>query len=152
MYARRYMRDGKNLWELASEVDVLLLNGERFLDFPRPLPLGITFMGAIGEESTNPKNLSLPAEIESIYGKRNSKGVIIFSLGTVSNTSNMPIGMMDHFFEAFTRFPEYEFLLKVEISLPKKFQHVTNIHVRRVNYASNMNDEFSARSGSLRRH
>ncbi|KAH7726584.1 CRE-UGT-60 protein [Aphelenchoides avenae] len=42
----------ENLWQMSQQVRVLLVNGERFLDFPRPLPTGITFMGEVGKKSS----------------------------------------------------------------------------------------------------
>ena len=105
--------------------------GERFLDFPRPLPVGVTFMGSIGEELAGASQVPapLPSEIESVYGAPNTLGVVIFSLGTVSNTSNMPPGMVDKFVEAFARLPQYNFLVKLEMSLPAHLRHATNVHV-----------------------
>lgn len=37
-----------DLWELSLNVSALLINGERMLDFPRPLPNHIAFSGELG--------------------------------------------------------------------------------------------------------
>ncbi len=39
-----------DLWELSKSVPALLINGERMLDFPRPLPLHIQFTGELGKK------------------------------------------------------------------------------------------------------
>lgn len=76
-----------DLWGLSQRVNVLFVNGERFLDFPRPLPDGITFMGEVGQRASGKSKIS--PEIDRIL-ENAKKGAVIFSLGTVSNTSSMP--------------------------------------------------------------
>ena len=49
-------------------------------------------MGEVGKSTPN-KRKAFPPEIDSII-KRAHKGLIIFSLGTVSNTTNMPSRML----------------------------------------------------------
>lgn len=34
-----------HLWDLAATVPVMLLNGDNFMDFPRPLSAGIHYLG-----------------------------------------------------------------------------------------------------------
>lgn len=47
--------EADDLWTLtAQKVHVLLINGDRFLDFPRPLPQNIVFMGELA--LANPKS------------------------------------------------------------------------------------------------
>jgi glucuronosyltransferase len=89
---------------MSQQVRVLLVNGERFLDFPRPLPTGITFMGEVGKKAYAKE---LPQDLRGIVD-RAKKGFVIFSLGTVSNTTNMPPQMISSFVQAFGRLPDYE--------------------------------------------
>uniref|UniRef100_A0A915DDW0 glucuronosyltransferase n=1 Tax=Ditylenchus dipsaci TaxID=166011 RepID=A0A915DDW0_9BILA len=52
VYKQKFAKkNDPDLWQLSQRVDVLLINGERFLDFPRPLPVGIAFMGEVGKSS-----------------------------------------------------------------------------------------------------
>uniref|UniRef100_A0AC35TM24 Glucuronosyltransferase n=1 Tax=Rhabditophanes sp. KR3021 TaxID=114890 RepID=A0AC35TM24_9BILA len=119
---RKEYTDNEDLWDLSQNVRVLLINGEKFLDFPRPFPIGISFMGEVGSKS---KLNTLPAEIESII-KKAKKGIIIFSLGTVSNTTNMPTQMIHSFVESFGQFPDYEILWRMEMDVPeaKKYKNI----------------------------
>ncbi|PIO66518.1 UDP-glucoronosyl and UDP-glucosyl transferase [Teladorsagia circumcincta] len=75
-------KDEPDLWELSRNVPALLINGERMLDFPRPLPIHITA-----------KKVEFDDDLRAILQKP-SKGLIVFSLGTVSNTTNMPQQMI----------------------------------------------------------
>ncbi|KAE9552483.1 hypothetical protein FO519_004296 [Halicephalobus sp. NKZ332] len=119
MYKKEYRpsHDAPDLWELSQNVRILFVNGDRFLDFPRPLPLGITFMGEVGKKSSR-SELVFPNEINEIIN-RAEKGIIIFSLGTVSNTTNMPPQMLRSFVEAFGKFPEYQILWRMEMEVPE---------------------------------
>jgi len=119
MYKKEYCpsHDSPDLWELSQNVKILFVNGDRFLDFPRPLPLGITFMGEVGKKSSR-SNLVFSSEINDII-ERAIKGIIIFSLGTVSNTTNMPEQMIHSFVEAFGQFPEYQILWRMEMNIPQ---------------------------------
>uniref|UniRef100_A0A1I8BU62 Glucuronosyltransferase n=1 Tax=Meloidogyne hapla TaxID=6305 RepID=A0A1I8BU62_MELHA len=65
----------KNLWNIGQQVSVLLLNGERFLDFPRPLPTFILNLGSLASKQQKfGKKIILDPDIESIYSKKESKG------------------------------------------------------------------------------
>jgi hypothetical protein len=70
----------EDLWVMGRHVSVLLLNGERFLDFPRPLPIFILSLGALASKQQKLKATSLEPDIEFIYSKKESKGVVIFSM------------------------------------------------------------------------
>ncbi|TKR68396.1 hypothetical protein L596_024386 [Steinernema carpocapsae] len=54
------------------------------------------------------------------------KGAILFSLGTVSNTTNMPEHMLNCFVEAFAQFPDYNILWRMEMEVPQaaKYKHI----------------------------
>uniref|UniRef100_A0A1I8A7N2 glucuronosyltransferase n=1 Tax=Steinernema glaseri TaxID=37863 RepID=A0A1I8A7N2_9BILA len=125
MYSRLVGPGKPDLWELSSRVDVLFINGEAMLDFPRPFPQGIVFMGEIGKGKKKQKALS--AEFEKLV-TASSKGTILFSLGTVSNTTNMPQHMLNCFVEAFAQFPDYSILWRMEMDVPEAAKY-KNIHI-----------------------
>ncbi|KAI3410069.1 putative UDP-glucuronosyltransferase ugt-60 [Globodera pallida] len=126
-----------NLWSLsARSVPVLLINGERFLDFPRPLPLNIGFMGelaTVGKKAGVDGDVAdeLEPDLASVYSRPDSKGVVVFSMGTVSNTSNMPPEMAQSFLDAFSQMPNYDFLWKTEQTELAGVDRMPNVHLRR---------------------
>jgi hypothetical protein len=73
---------------LAKNVRVVLINGDRFLDFPKALPPGINFMGELGASKTKSRLPMFTGQIGEIVN--NATDLVIFSLGTVSNTTQMP--------------------------------------------------------------
>ncbi|RCN36275.1 UDP-glucoronosyl and UDP-glucosyl transferase [Ancylostoma caninum] len=121
-YYRSIVGEGEpDLWDLSRHVPALLINGERMLDFPRPLPIHITFSGELGVKKAA-KKVEFDEELRSILDQP-SKGIIVFSLGTVSNTTNMPeqmIGWLIHdvfqksFVEAFAKLDDYTILWRME--------------------------------------
>ncbi|MFH4976677.1 hypothetical protein AB6A40_003386 [Gnathostoma spinigerum] len=116
-YMYRNMIDSgeADLWDLSRNVRVLFINGEQLLDFPRPFPIGIRFMGQIGVRKQKKASV-LNNDIKELVD-RSEKGFIVFSLGTVSNTSNMPDSMLNSFIEAFRGFPEYTILWRLEMEV-----------------------------------
>lgn len=65
-------------------------------------------------------------EIAEIVNR--AKNLVIFSLGTVSNTTSMPQQMVNGFVEAFSRFPEIDFLWRMEAEI-KDAKRYRNIHL-----------------------
>ncbi|VDP48884.1 unnamed protein product [Soboliphyme baturini] len=58
-------------------------------------------------------------------------GVILFSFGSVVNTTYMPHGMKVKFADAFRRFPNYTVIWKMDDQLPEEMRSVSNIKVFR---------------------
>uniref|UniRef100_A0A1I7XK23 glucuronosyltransferase n=1 Tax=Heterorhabditis bacteriophora TaxID=37862 RepID=A0A1I7XK23_HETBA len=97
-YTRFVGSDHPDLWTLSQNVPALLINEQK-----------ITF----------------DEHLKIILAKP-SKGIILFSLGTVSNTTNMPQNMIDSFVGAFARLPAYTILWRMEkvINEVEKLDHV----------------------------
>ncbi len=76
-------------------VQSLMINGDQLLDFPRPLPYGFTFTGELRPRENRKRSQTAPKLAEAWQGivDNSEKGIVIFSLGTVANTSEMPVEM-----------------------------------------------------------
>ncbi len=87
-------QDRPELVTLARNAKHYYANGDRVLDFPRPLPYGAKFLGDLSR--TKEKIATAPMEDEwtRIAERTNSNGTIVFSPGTLVNTSTMPERMM----------------------------------------------------------
>lgn len=118
--------DEDDLWELAkSTVPSLLINGDRMLDFPRPLPVHIAFSGELGVRKG--KKAVMEKWLEDIIEKP-TDGLIVFSLGTVSNTTNMPVQMINSFLGAFGKLSTYTILWRMEKSVAGAEKY-DNVHL-----------------------
>ncbi len=83
-----------SVWELMHGVGMLLVNGEEWLEFPRPLIRGVNYLGEIGTKQKRIADVpeALDQKWEQIINA-GFKGLILFSLGSVANTTRMPIEM-----------------------------------------------------------
>ncbi|VDL81159.1 unnamed protein product [Nippostrongylus brasiliensis] len=88
--------DKPDLWDLSTNVAALLINGDR-----------IDSLVSATKPAEFDENLSRILE-------KPSKGVVVFSLGTVSNTTNMPQQMIDSFVGAFSRLSDYTIIWRME--------------------------------------
>ncbi len=85
--------DRPSLFELLDRIGQLYINGEPFIDFPRPFPIGMNYLGATGVKKQAPgAELGLKEPWISICQVEND-GIILFSIGTVANTTKMPVYM-----------------------------------------------------------
>lgn len=59
-----------------------------------------------------------------------TKGVVLFSLGSFTNTATMPAAMKKGILDAFHEFPEYTFIMKISLSDEDKalFAGYRNVH------------------------
>ncbi|CAB3401792.1 unnamed protein product [Caenorhabditis bovis] len=116
----------EDLWQLSkTRVICLLINGNRMLDFPRPLPLHIGFAGEMGVAK---KSANVDEWLDAIVSRPTDDGLIVFSLGTVSNTTNMPEQMITSFLGAFSRLPNYTILWRMEKTV-KGVETLNNVHL-----------------------
>uniref|UniRef100_A0A914WA21 glucuronosyltransferase n=1 Tax=Plectus sambesii TaxID=2011161 RepID=A0A914WA21_9BILA len=56
---------------------------------------------------------------QKVMNESSENGVVIFSMGSVASTKDMPIEMKNAIINAFSHFPQYTFLVRMEGELPK---------------------------------
>lgn len=58
------------------------------------------------------------------------KGAVIFSLGSITNTTAMPTSLKKDILDAFARFPNYKFIMKISVADDDKqlFAAYDNVH------------------------
>jgi len=116
---------GKTLNDLAIErIMTLYVNGEEVLDYPRPFLPGMIFLGQLDHHT----NIS---ELDEKWKNMTSAkdGVIMFSLGTVANTSTMPMAMKTAFLDAFKQFPTYTIIWRLEGEAPAGTEEQKHIKI-----------------------
>ncbi|KAK6062037.1 UDP-glucoronosyl and UDP-glucosyl transferase, partial [Cooperia oncophora] len=92
-----------------DKTDYFLMNCNEFTESTRPTLLSIHHVG--GSAISTPRPLS--NEFEHVVSK-GAKGVILFSLGSLVKSSDMPVAVRRAFTEAFQSFPEYVIIWKVD--------------------------------------
>ncbi|GMS97437.1 hypothetical protein PENTCL1PPCAC_19612, partial [Pristionchus entomophagus] len=92
------------------------------LDEPRPITPRIKYIGGIGF----PKPKSLPMEIENIL-KTAKKGNVLFSFGTQVSSNSISNHIIINFIAAFKRFPEFNFIWKLDGRTPMNSTNIFNL-------------------------
>uniref|UniRef100_A0A7I4Z768 UDP-glucuronosyltransferase n=1 Tax=Haemonchus contortus TaxID=6289 RepID=A0A7I4Z768_HAECO len=92
---------------IQDKTDYFLMNTNEFTESTRPTLLSIHHVGGCAISPPQP----LSEEFEQIVSK-GSKGVILFSLGSLVKSSDMPVFVRRAFTEAFQSFPDYVILWK----------------------------------------
>uniref|UniRef100_A0A914VC94 glucuronosyltransferase n=1 Tax=Plectus sambesii TaxID=2011161 RepID=A0A914VC94_9BILA len=109
MFRKRFGADFPDLDTLAGSSPLVFVSSEEFIDFPRPILHKTVYIGGLGLKNAKP----LDSKFEQLMsiGK---KGTVFVSLGSVVQTSAMPKSLKSTLFDAFTVFPDYCFLFKID--------------------------------------
>lgn len=112
--------------DLIRSAQAFYINGEMYLEFPRPIFHGTRYLGMLGYNHTE---ISKPLTSEWAKIMDSSQmGVVIFSLGSLANTSFMPDEMIEGMAQAFVNLTdEYSVIWKLENPKPW-IQKLTNVH------------------------
>uniref|UniRef100_A0A9J2Q7Y8 glucuronosyltransferase n=1 Tax=Ascaris lumbricoides TaxID=6252 RepID=A0A9J2Q7Y8_ASCLU len=102
-------QDFPDLAVLARNAAIAFINVPQIVAIPRPISGKIVFVGGIAMK----KSSNLSKEFAEIFDRPNSR-VVLFSLGSITKARLMPMEMKMAFLEAFARFPEYDFIFKVD--------------------------------------
>ncbi len=79
--------------EMMSKAPAFFINGEVLLEYPRPLPFGSHYLRDLHSSSKLAIETPLDPNWETFVNS-GKKGVIIFSLGSLANTTYMPEDMI----------------------------------------------------------
>uniref|UniRef100_A0A0N4Z514 glucuronosyltransferase n=1 Tax=Parastrongyloides trichosuri TaxID=131310 RepID=A0A0N4Z514_PARTI len=97
-----------NLRNLAANSTLGFVMTDEILDVPRPILHKIIYIGGLGFSKTNLLNSYWDENM-----KMGEKGVILFSMGTGASFSLFPLNKKLDVLKAFSDFPDYHFILKI---------------------------------------
>uniref|UniRef100_A0A914V172 glucuronosyltransferase n=1 Tax=Plectus sambesii TaxID=2011161 RepID=A0A914V172_9BILA len=109
MFRRNFGADFPHLDKIAGDSALIFVNSEEFLDFPRPILHKTVYVGGLGLKESKP----LDEKYEKLMNI-GRKGTVLVSLGSIVKTSGMPMPLKEQLFAAFTHFPDYYFLFKID--------------------------------------
>ncbi|CAD5224033.1 unnamed protein product [Bursaphelenchus okinawaensis] len=95
--------------DLAKETELILVNTDELVDFPRPLPPNVIHIGGLGMDKVD---TSLPDDYVNIMS-RGKNGIIYFSFGSVVPTNALPQVYMKNIIDSFGRMQDYYFVVKI---------------------------------------
>uniref|UniRef100_A0A914ZN62 UDP-glucuronosyltransferase n=1 Tax=Parascaris univalens TaxID=6257 RepID=A0A914ZN62_PARUN len=123
---RKYVgADFPELKQLMRASPILFVNTHPLIDIPKPISANMFYIGGIAMRQGKP----LSKEFEKLIHSSN-KGVVLFSLGSITNTTAMPTAMRKGILDAFHEFPDYTFIMKISVSDEDKalFGGYGNVH------------------------
>ncbi|CAJ0959376.1 unnamed protein product, partial [Mesorhabditis belari] len=94
--------------EVARSAPLIMVNNNELYDQAEPTLHKVVNIGGLGMQFKDAKPLD--QEFQSLVDK--SKGVFIMSFGSVANATMMPSHWKTSLMEAFSRFPEYQFVMR----------------------------------------
>ncbi|EYC30940.1 hypothetical protein Y032_0004g1861 [Ancylostoma ceylanicum] len=110
----------KNLHDLIKDkTDYMLMNTNEFTESTRPTLRSIQYVGG----SATPDPQPLDEEFEWIVS-RGAKGAILFSLGSLVKSSDMPVAVRKAFLDAFATFTDYVILWKDDTHVNSSYPNI----------------------------
>lgn len=100
--------DFPDIMDLARNCQLIMVNSNELYEFPRPTLAKIVNIGGLGVEFKDAKPLS--GEFKKI--SENGRGIVVMSFGSVANTEWMPEEWKTALLNAFSRFPDYQFVIR----------------------------------------
>ncbi|VDP54546.1 unnamed protein product [Heligmosomoides polygyrus] len=97
-----------DIMDLARNCQLIMVNSNELYEFPRPTLAKIVNIGGLGVEFKDAKPLS--GEFKKI--SENGRGIVVMSFGSVANTEWMPEEWKTALLNAFSRFPDYQFVIR----------------------------------------
>ncbi|KHN78140.1 Putative UDP-glucuronosyltransferase ugt-50 [Toxocara canis] len=95
---------------LARNASAAFINTLHIFDLPRPISSKVIFIGGISVK----KPSTLSKQFSDILDRPNSR-VVLFSLGSITRTKAISFELKLAFLEAFAHFPEYDFIMKLDV-------------------------------------
>ncbi|KAK0401477.1 hypothetical protein QR680_015808 [Steinernema hermaphroditum] len=96
--------------QIIQNVSFAFVNAIDVIELPRPITSKVINIGGINMRE--PKK-DMPHDMKEIFFLA-KKGVVLFSLGSIVNTTLMPEAQKWAFIKAFEQFPDYNFVWKVD--------------------------------------
>uniref|UniRef100_A0AC35ET46 Glucuronosyltransferase n=1 Tax=Panagrolaimus sp. PS1159 TaxID=55785 RepID=A0AC35ET46_9BILA len=101
--------DAKDI--IKERVPLSFVAVDEFIEFPRPIFHNLVYIGGLGLKDA--KNLTLNEPFESEM-KKGKKGIVFFSLGSNTDSTNLPKIVKKNLLDGFAQFPDYHFIVKLE--------------------------------------
>jgi len=98
-----------NLMDKLQNSAFTFINTDEVIDYPAPLTSKVIYIGGLGKSKSKP----LEKKYQDIFDSA-KRGVIYFSFGSVAQGSSMPEASKRAFVEAFSEFPDINFIWKYE--------------------------------------
>ncbi|KAI1703578.1 UDP-glucoronosyl and UDP-glucosyl transferase domain-containing protein [Ditylenchus destructor] len=119
-------QDFPPLKEIARNTSLIFTNANEVFEFPKPISNKVVYIGGIVQSKLKPLAENLKSILEN-----SKKGAVLFSLGSVTDTTKMTDKLKQSFITTFAKFPGFDFIWKIKVNQndTKLFSSLPNIHV-----------------------
>uniref|UniRef100_A0A915E795 glucuronosyltransferase n=1 Tax=Ditylenchus dipsaci TaxID=166011 RepID=A0A915E795_9BILA len=116
--------DFPSVKEINKNISLLFTNANEFFEFPHPVSNKVIYIGGIVQSKAKP----IQSEVKAVLDKSN-KGVVLFSFGSITDTTKMSVAMKQAFLKAFAHFPQYDFIWKFKLGINDSSLLAPNVHL-----------------------
>uniref|UniRef100_A0A1I7T1B4 UDP-glucuronosyltransferase n=1 Tax=Caenorhabditis tropicalis TaxID=1561998 RepID=A0A1I7T1B4_9PELO len=117
MFRRHFGQDFPDVDYLAKTSDVIFVSTDELLEIQSPTLANVVHIGGLGLSNND-------GELGQDFSKvmENGKDVVLFSLGTIANTTNLPSSIMENIMKITQKFKNIQFIVKVDKYDKKSFE------------------------------
>ncbi|KAH7673119.1 CRE-UGT-54 protein, partial [Aphelenchoides avenae] len=109
LFRGEFGSDFPGIEKLVANLSLVFVNSNEFFDIAKPWSHKVITIGGIVDKKPKP----LSEKINAIFAKA-EKGVVLFSLGSLTNTTKMSYKLKRTFLEAFAKFSDVHFIWKLQ--------------------------------------
>uniref|UniRef100_A0A1I8BK73 UDP-glucuronosyltransferase n=1 Tax=Meloidogyne hapla TaxID=6305 RepID=A0A1I8BK73_MELHA len=124
--------DFPNLRELVKNVSIMFFNSNPFLELTRPISNKIVNIGGLVEDKASDESKKLDNRTKRILDSA-KEGAVLFSLGSITDTTKFNKNMINAIIDAFRKFPNIHFIWKVDKETINNklniFNSMPNVHL-----------------------
>ncbi|CAD5211777.1 unnamed protein product [Bursaphelenchus okinawaensis] len=126
MYYDKFGVEMPEFRDLLRKSSYVFVNVHDHLDHPRPITRKMHYIGGIAVKKPQSKHTK---EVEQIIS-RPSKGLILFSMGSLIDSTLMPKFVKEAFMATFAHFKDYTFLWRIKVNPndTQEFENITNLY------------------------
>ncbi|KAI1712870.1 UDP-glucoronosyl and UDP-glucosyl transferase domain-containing protein [Ditylenchus destructor] len=112
--------------EIARNTSLIFSNANEVFEFPKPISNKVVYIGGIVKSKLKPL-----AENLKLILANSKKGAVLFSFGSITDTTKMTDKLKQSFITTFAKFPDHDFIWKIKVNQndTKLFSSLPNIHV-----------------------
>uniref|UniRef100_A0A915N2Z5 glucuronosyltransferase n=1 Tax=Meloidogyne javanica TaxID=6303 RepID=A0A915N2Z5_MELJA len=122
-------QDFPNLKELVKDTSLMFINSNPFLELTRPISNKVVYIGGLVDDMASEESKKLDEAINFYEAK---EGAVLFSFGSLTDTTKLNERMLKSIMGAFRRFSNIHFIWKVDNGTVnnnlKMFESAENVH------------------------
>ncbi|KAF1751201.1 hypothetical protein GCK72_017755 [Caenorhabditis remanei] len=117
MFRRHFGQDFPSVDYIAKTSDAVFVSTDELLEIQSPTLSNVFHIGGLGIFN---KEAKLDEEFSKVMN--NGSDVVLFSLGTIANTTNIPPSIMENLMRITQKFKDYKFIIKVDKHDTRSYQ------------------------------